>query len=115
VTGPRRWCTIQAARTDPLSVRQTATTKGRQQDSTLILSLSCPKDGVHLTQWLDDQNPSHTFTSDGHVLLFDVGSVTVASGSYMFLTEFGVPKQIGYNAPRLADSMPPGDITQDAE
>jgi len=46
--GLRQRCTIQATRTNPLSVRQQTTTQGRQQESTLILSLFCPKDGVHL-------------------------------------------------------------------
>ncbi len=46
--GLRRRCTIQVARTNPLSVREQATTEARQQNSTLILSLYCPKHGVHL-------------------------------------------------------------------
>ena len=44
----RRQCTIQAAQTTTLSAAQEQATSGRQQDSTLILPLFCPKDGVHL-------------------------------------------------------------------
>ncbi len=40
---------MQSARTNPLPVRQRPITEGRRQDSTLILSLYCPKNGVHLT------------------------------------------------------------------